>query len=178
MIPISKCHTVQKKSDSTFTFYGFDESNISDEILSEGDIERELIRKSVSSEDIENSPMERWLYITPERQKEQTFTFLSDPLNSRPEVALKHDSWNWMAVTKSNSNLLKVLVKKPRLNSINGIADFESPIQKEIRSLLQQIIKKKKNSQVHKTNVKISNQLAEPLVTMREITLPSNCFGK
>lgn len=178
MKSISKCHTVQKKSDSTFTFFGFDESNISDEILSEGNIEKELIREPVSCEHIENSPMKRWLHVPSQDQKEKIFTFVYDNLNFKSNFDLKRDSSNGTTFTKGSSNLLKVPEKKPRLNSINWVLACESPIQKEIRGLLQQIVKKKRISNVNKTVFKASNNFAESLVSMREISCPSHCFKK
>jgi hypothetical protein len=56
---------VLSSSDCSFAFFGFDESNISDEVLSEGNVQTEIIRDSISVGHMDNTPIARRQYQSP-----------------------------------------------------------------------------------------------------------------
>jgi len=96
MISIIQWKTTVKKNESTFTFLDFEESNISDDLLSEGETGRKEIKKSTCSDLMANSPLLRKKakkshYMTPNKELEPKFVYESDELSANLNKSLNKE---------------------------------------------------------------------------------------
>lgn len=87
-----KCQSKPKISNSTFCLLESDEFNISDEILSEGNVETETIRDSISLENMENTPMTKFVCISPHFGRNKINLSWSEAINIELDLNLSSDS--------------------------------------------------------------------------------------
>lgn len=170
---IAKCKSAYTKIDSTFTFFEFDECNIPDEILSEGNVVIETIRNSVTQGNMDNTPMNREYFRSPHFRQDKQYHL--SPMNriSCAALYLKIDDDRAQKHSKDVSsffratNLARIGLDQP---------SRKGSIQLEIRQLLRNLAHKRDKRNNSEAALQRNHLFEDSLISIREIEVTEKCF--
>jgi hypothetical protein len=168
----NKFQTPEVKSNIQFTFRNQDESNISDDILSEGDVQVELIRSSVSLDHVKN-PVYKSNMLRPSQFKREK---LSIPLSKGSSFNIERiSSCPLPERTECNRNYSNS-PKAPR--NTNSIVKIEEsvPLNGGIRRWLDQLVDSRANLKSNFISVKSYKLMDELILAMKDVEGLSNSF--
>ena len=136
------------KKDSTFTFFDFDESNIDEDLCSEGEISREEVKKSTCSDNMGNSSL----------SKNSADKFLT-PSKKLPSLF----SYSFSSKSKTNELSQNEEDGRQRRNTVTPT------LKQEISDLLKKLIKNKNKKNFYTQHSPTSLEKSVKLVSMREV---------
>ena len=136
------------KKDSTFTFLDFDESNLHEDLCSEGEISREEVKKSTCSDSMENSSLSK-----------NSADKFSNPSNKVPSL------FSYSLSLKSKTNELSQNEEdgRQRRNTANPT------LKQDISDLLKKLIKNKTKKNFYTQHSPTHFEKSVKLVSMREV---------